>query len=175
MALLYHGADVVAWNKLYRRRLFAEVRYPEGRVYEDHGTTSKLVQLAERPWALDIPLYHYRIRRDSIGNTDTGKHVRDRLDMFRTEARWLEENGYPALARERYARVALSYLIRMGLEAEWSPECLRILREEKRPVPDLDRLNAWMLALLRLSPFLFDRVSVLCGMRRWQREGGGEG
>ena len=35
------GNDAV-WNKLYKRQLFDSIRYPEGRVYEEIGTTYKL-------------------------------------------------------------------------------------------------------------------------------------
>lgn len=31
----YKGIDFYAWNKIYKRNLFKDVRYPEGRIYED--------------------------------------------------------------------------------------------------------------------------------------------
>ena len=58
MELLYSRSGVFVWNKLYCKSLFADVRYPEGRTYEDHGTTHRLVQKAECVLTTDAVLYH---------------------------------------------------------------------------------------------------------------------
>jgi glycosyltransferase involved in cell wall biosynthesis len=60
--------DVVAWNKLYSRRLFIEnsIRYPLGKVNEDTFTTYKLLYGANRIVFLDEPLYFYVQRSSSI-------------------------------------------------------------------------------------------------------------
>ncbi|MBQ7417168.1 MAG: glycosyltransferase family 2 protein, partial [Acidaminococcaceae bacterium] len=44
--LLFNAVGIVAWNKLYRKKLFDTVSYPEGYLFEDVGTTHKTVLLA---------------------------------------------------------------------------------------------------------------------------------
>lgn len=57
---------VVAWNKLYKKELFANIRYPEGRINEDEATTYKLFDLAEKCVMVDNALYGYFVGGTSI-------------------------------------------------------------------------------------------------------------
>ncbi|MBD5449295.1 MAG: glycosyltransferase [Lachnospiraceae bacterium] len=60
--------DVVAWNKLYLRSLFLEhnVMYPPGKIHEDLFTTYKLIYYAQKIVYVDLPLYYYVQRSNSI-------------------------------------------------------------------------------------------------------------
>ena len=58
--------DSAAWDKLYARELFREIRYPVGRVVEDVPTTYRLVLLAGGGAMLPRPVYHYLHRENSI-------------------------------------------------------------------------------------------------------------
>ncbi|MBQ6235019.1 MAG: glycosyltransferase family 2 protein [Clostridia bacterium] len=61
----------VAWNKLYRKRLFSGVRYPEGRNFEDILTTHRLLGFAEKAVCIPDALFHYRMRAYTISRTYT--------------------------------------------------------------------------------------------------------
>lgn len=39
-----------AWNKLYKRELFRDIRYPLGRMMEDQGTTYRIFSSAARSY-----------------------------------------------------------------------------------------------------------------------------
>lgn len=58
--------DVVAWNKLYKVELFANIRYPKGKLHEDVFTTYKVLGTARRVTYIDRPLYRYVHRSGSI-------------------------------------------------------------------------------------------------------------
>ena len=58
-----------AWDKLWSRRCFEDIRFPEGRVHEDTAVAYKLLLDAERVSILSIPLYHYRERKGSLSQT----------------------------------------------------------------------------------------------------------
>ena len=58
--------DSAAWDKLYARRLFRDIRYPVGRVVEDVPTTYRIALLAGGGVLLPKPVYHYRHRSGSI-------------------------------------------------------------------------------------------------------------
>ena len=68
LSMLYKDTayPVAAWNKLYRRGLWAETRFPKGKICEDAFTTYLLVDRAERIVQVPDALYCYRIRENSI-------------------------------------------------------------------------------------------------------------
>ena len=170
MPLLYHGAGVVAWNKLYRRYLFETIRYPEGFVYEDHGTTYRLIQNAERIWVSNAILYHYCFRKDSIVNLKTAAIQQDMYEMMMQEIQGLEAFGYSELAEKLRTDTCLSYLIHLGIHEKRSEECLLALSAEKRLLANDTWKRKAMLTILLHSPCLFDMICVLCGKRIKKRD-----
>ena len=68
-----------AWNKIYRKQLWEEVRFPEGRLFEDVFTIPIVLQKARRILRSDKGLYYYCSRNGSISNTLTHKSVTDLL------------------------------------------------------------------------------------------------
>ena len=67
----------VAWNKIYRRELFLEIRFPEGRLFEDVATTYKLLLKSDKVASIPSELIHYRIRNTSISNSHTLINIAD--------------------------------------------------------------------------------------------------
>lgn len=63
---------VVAWNKLYKKELFANIRYPEGRIHEDEATTYKLFDQAETCVFVDNALYGYYVGTGGTSITRNG-------------------------------------------------------------------------------------------------------
>lgn len=79
----YQSIAFVAWNKLYKRKLFSEyeIEYPVGRMYEDTFTTYKLLYNSRKAVLVLEPLYNYRIRNGSIMKSSiTLKKTQDWLD-----------------------------------------------------------------------------------------------
>lgn len=62
----WEHVDSAAWDKLYRRELFREIRYPLGVIGEDVPTTYRLALLGGRVAACPKPMYHYFHRPESI-------------------------------------------------------------------------------------------------------------
>ncbi len=69
-----------AWNKIYRRELFKEVRFPEGRVFEDVATLPLLLQHARRIVTTQQGLYHYCLNPEGITSKAGGKELQQLLD-----------------------------------------------------------------------------------------------
>ncbi|WP_268796184.1 glycosyltransferase [Paenibacillus sp. Soil750] len=83
-AILY--AQVVPWNKLYKKELLQKIEYLNI-WYEDVASTPILISLANMPAYLNIPLYYYkRSRPGSIANS-SGPKV---LDILRAWDRLIE-------------------------------------------------------------------------------------
>lgn len=62
----WENVDSAAWDKLYHRSLFREIRYPVGVVSEDVPTTYRIALEAGRVGMLDKPVYNYFHRPGSI-------------------------------------------------------------------------------------------------------------
>ena len=63
---LWENVDSAAWDKLYHRSLFQEIRYPLGVVSEDVPTTYRIALEAGQVGMLDKPIYNYFHRPGSI-------------------------------------------------------------------------------------------------------------
>lgn len=73
---------VVAWNKLYKKELFKEIRYPEGRIHEDEATTYRLFDLAKKCVLVDNALYGYFVGTGGTSITRNGFQMK-KLDWIR--------------------------------------------------------------------------------------------
>ena len=73
------SGGIVVWNKIYKRNLFDEIRFPEGRVCEDIATTHKVLMKAKRIVMIPDCLYYHVFRKDSISNR---RSVKNKSDAF---------------------------------------------------------------------------------------------
>ena len=109
--MCYHEViDTSAWGKMYRRDLFDDVRYPVGRIFEDIGTTYKLMMQCEEIAVGMASKYSYVFHVGSIVTGAFNPHKLDLLPMTDQMARdvlarWPELE--PAVLRRRvYARIS---------------------------------------------------------------------
>lgn len=70
--------QVLAWNKLYAKKLFKDIFYPEGKNHEDNLTTYKLLASAKKVRFVPYADYSYYKRKNSI--TSTAK-ISDSLNL----------------------------------------------------------------------------------------------
>lgn len=89
----YYVEVVVAWNKLYEKSLFKDLRYPEGRLHEDEYIVFQLLNQVSQVGYVNKTLYHYRLRDGSIMNMMCEKSMIDQLDAFRTNINYMKTSG----------------------------------------------------------------------------------
>lgn len=82
------------WNKLYCREVYENIRFPNGKVYEDLATTYQVYEKANQVLALPKGKYHYR--RNSQGIM-MSKSVKNQLDYWAAAKDRFEalESKYP--------------------------------------------------------------------------------
>ena len=68
-----------AWGKLYKKALFAKIRYPYGRLYEDIPTTYKTFFLSNRIVFGSKTLYNYLYRKSAISKQQFNQNRLDAL------------------------------------------------------------------------------------------------
>lgn len=89
---------VTTWDKLYKRSLFDGIRFPEGKLFEDTGTTYKLVDRAEKIVSCREVKYYYIYDATSITNCAFHEKKLDYVEMADNMASFIEEK-YPDLKR----------------------------------------------------------------------------
>ena len=78
-ALVRREINSSVWNKIYRRELWNNVRFPEGHVYEDIATTHLVMDLSNKVTVIDDVLYMHRQRPGSIVRTSILTNLDDRM------------------------------------------------------------------------------------------------
>lgn len=84
----------VAWNKLYRKELFDNIRYPLGRFHEDMFTSHKLLWKSRKTAVTNLYLYYYLQRNDSItgGKTNIQGYI-DKIEAIKEEMEFFKDKG----------------------------------------------------------------------------------
>lgn len=80
--LLDKNIQSYAWNKLYKKKLFDEIKYPIGKKYEDIGTTFYVFEKCNKIVVTSEPEYYYLKRSDSLVNNVTESTVLDYTDII---------------------------------------------------------------------------------------------
>lgn len=90
---------VICTNKLYKKNLWENIRFPVGKIHEDEFTTYKLIYKAKTIIYTDLKLYYYLQRSDSITGTGkiSGQHFQA-LDAFSERTAFFEREGLKELA-----------------------------------------------------------------------------
>ncbi len=70
--------QVALWSKIYCKKLWNDVRFPAGMVYEDEMQTYKVCMKAEKIVETEDVLYHYVKRENSIITGETHKKLLDK-------------------------------------------------------------------------------------------------
>ena len=104
----YRSTDAfydVAWNKLYKRSVIGDIRYPYRKLHEDIYTTYKIIFSAEGIGITEDELYYYRQRGDSIIGNQIGAPG---IDI--EEALWERINFFKERDSAVYANALETYV-----------------------------------------------------------------
>lgn len=99
-SVLRHGQICFCvWNKLYRREVFSEIRFPEGRIYEDVFVMVRLLDQASRIVVQLAPKYHYLRRAGSITRSAYRPAMQDVIAAQQSNDQYLQTR-HPELLPE---------------------------------------------------------------------------
>lgn len=94
-----------AWNKLYRKELMGELRFPKGKLYEDIVYTTRLLARCRRAVYVDRAGYNYVLEREgSIMAKGLGERIfTDQIPAYQEKEAFLRSIGRDDLAdQHRY-------------------------------------------------------------------------
>ena len=167
--LLFEVIGNAAWNKLYMKKMFDTVSYPEGYLYEDVGTTYKTILLTDSIYCLDEELYCYCYHHGSITRLRTEKAFGDWYAMSMQRYHDLAAWGYPIDNLDRLLQnIALTYCIRK--KADWQDADFIFCFKTLQAVHHIPEHFTWkrkiLFVLLKYCPTVFDLVCNVWG-KRW--------
>ena len=90
--LLDKNIQSYAWNKLYKKELFDEIKYPIGKKYEDIGTTFYLFEKCNKIVVTSEPEYYYLKRADSLVNNVTESTILDYTEIIIQRYLYIKQN-----------------------------------------------------------------------------------
>lgn len=119
------------WGKIFRKELFAEVRFPEGTdYYEDDATMYRLISKAESVVLGGEAKYFYTLRQDSMIHRSFNDNNLKMIKVFEDRCSFIESN-YPELAVYARSDVLMSVnhcVIKMCDEKLFDHPCIADLK-----------------------------------------------
>lgn len=101
--------SMYAVNKLYKRELFNEIRFPEGKIYEDVFTIPKILFESKKIVVKTLPLYYYV---HHSGTITTSSYKKKDLDIINAGFQILKfvEKNCPKLKKQAEFRFFWSFM-----------------------------------------------------------------
>lgn len=159
--LIHSEASVVVWNKMFQKRLFRNIRFPVGKLYEDNAVTHKLIHCANCIYYSDMILYNKLRRPGNITSSMTINKEEELFEMRMVRYQDLQNWGYKKEAEYVKQQAMFSYLKSIGKNGKHSVENIAYLKE----VQPLSQYLGWkaktMIATLRMSRLIFDAICTI--------------
>ena len=157
--------EVVTWNKLYAKRLFDGIKYPEGRLYEDKAITHRVVNASKRIAMINDRLYFHVVRKGSISHTYTRSNRKDCFIANMERYNDLLEFGFPEKRiKSELCSSALGFLASSGqVEDELHEEAQRIIESVNCFPKSYPLWKKIALFVWKKDKKLFYRISRLAG------------
>lgn len=139
-------SKIVAWNKLYRAKLFDHIRYPYGKLHEDEYVIHEIIWQCNKIVSIKQAMYFYTIRDASIVAMLTPKRIEDALEGLEQRIRFAAEHcSEEVLAStvKGYCDYTIATYYRVndgegGIGVEWKD---RLWSAERAMVRKYNRLN----------------------------------
>lgn len=89
---------VTAWNKLYKRNIFRNIRFPKGKIHEDEFVAHRVIGECEKIACISQRLYYYLQRQGSIMAAESLDAKLDTCEALIDRARYCLSIRYSAQA-----------------------------------------------------------------------------
>jgi len=95
-------------NKLIRKEIANQLRFPIGKIYEDAFYHYDLIQVANKYVVNTKPYYYYYHRGNSITTSTFSKRDFNYIEIYTKFSRYVEEH-FPDLQEEMFFRLSYAY------------------------------------------------------------------
>lgn len=159
----YFTVFTVAWNKLYKREIFDDIRYPYGKIHEDEFVVHKIFDKCNVISCVEKPMYYYLQRSNSIAHSKFSVRKLDLAEALLDQTEYALFNSINALAEKAFCR-AVGVLILGYNNIDFNNECeKKRLYELKSRFDDLYPkvknkiklpIKRLSLSIFRLNPYI---------------------
>jgi glycosyltransferase involved in cell wall biosynthesis len=167
---------IVAWNKLYKKELFDNLRFPKSKIHEDEFTTYKLFYRSRIIVICDKKYYYYFQSPNSIIRSNFNVKKLDYAEAMEERIAFFKEKGmdhYYNLALKKYALWLLNFYYRNYKPINQSPEIKRLISGKYKTTEIMMReihgySNRLKLAL-RIAPYINPLIGFLVYQKLYKR------
>lgn len=85
-------------NKLFKQKLMSDIRFPDGRCFEDLSVVNRAIFKCRKVSVLNAQLYFYHVTPNSASKTKSSRELLDREWALRSHWEFLFQNGKKDLA-----------------------------------------------------------------------------
>lgn len=90
-----YGVWTIVWNKLYKKEILKDLRFPEGKYFEDEIFSDQLYLRCNEVQVISDVLYYHRVLETSTMNTQKIRNYLDLIDAFQLRINLYLENRLP--------------------------------------------------------------------------------
>lgn len=165
----------VVWNKLYKRSLYNNIRFPEGKLHEDIYVTYRIYWLANKLCVTNLYLYYYLQRTDSLMGKRYDVARLDSLEAHKLKKDFFKEQGLDDAYKstliiyyndlwvhfelvKKYIDNAKNILDKISAEAE-------SVKQEILSLPGLSKLELLRIVYKHLTPSESEHYTSIYGDR----------
>ncbi len=96
LRLIISGSNIIrnsVWNKLYKKKVLSNIKFPLKRIYEDIQWTSQIIGNANFLVYVNYRFYHYLQRSESLSHDSslTIQRLLDKVEMFEQRKKYIQE------------------------------------------------------------------------------------
>ena len=99
-----------AWNKMYKKSIFGDLKFEKNKIYEDLRLIPKLYLKANKISFVNEPLYHYIIRNGSIMTSSTIQKNLDILSAFEDIIYYFKKENVYEIFKDELEYMAIDHL-----------------------------------------------------------------
>lgn len=162
----------VAWNKVYKKSLFAQIHYPVGRLHEDESVIHHLAGASKTIVFIERKMYYYVVRNGSIMSRMNLQRIEDMKAAMEDRILFFKAQEEPLLAQKTAYRLVNS-LIMFDQTAHQKNDAgkKKVRKEVKKALKELLSKDAFFEdregRKARKEVILFLIAPALCKAYRW--------
>ena len=133
------------WNKLYKRSLIGDLRFPEGLWYEDFAFSAKLLMKSNKTVFMEEALYYYRADNISTMRNKNSMKNLDMIEIMEDIRKSTETNQISDFEFLLINNVLLDSINRVALQNSCDKSFVinEFLKYIHKYIPDLDKCNSY--------------------------------
>lgn len=164
-----YGVWTIVWNKLYKKEILKDLRFPEGKYFEDEIFSDQLYLRCNEVQVISDVLYYHRVLETSTMNTQKIGNYLDLIDAFQLRINLYLENRLPddevykvlIYMLEPYTKCAKADF--MGNDKERLKQAKRFIRKSSRILikKRLSFIKKCSLILIAFFPVFTYQIAIL--------------